>query len=98
MHRPDREFRQLCDSGPFRVFCKTPLPTPDQRLICRACGLEVDESGHIPDVVVPAARGHTVCGGHEELRYVTDPEQLWTQEGRSPWTAPYVWETNYMED
>jgi len=49
MHRieyPWPEVGQLCGSEPFRLFCKSPLPTDNQRVICEACGLETDEAGH----------------------------------------------------
>jgi len=90
MHLPEQwtEFQQLCDSKPFQMFCESPLPTPDQRVICRACGNQVDESGH----------------GHQELASRTSsspgwvdipPEERWEMEGRPAWTAPYVWQTRY---
>jgi len=96
---------QLCGSRPFAAFCRSALPTADQRVICRACGLEVDESGHLPDVVGPAARGSTGYGvcrhpelhQHEQLEVLTPPEQMWEQMGRPAWEAPYVGETNYVE-
>jgi len=34
-----REMHDLCESGPFRGFCGSSLPTEDQRVICDACGL-----------------------------------------------------------
>jgi len=75
MHRrsPWPEAGQLCESGPFRAFCHTELPTPDQRIICQACGHD-----H-PEVSMP-------------------PEAVWEAGGHPSWTAPYVWETNYLED
>jgi len=49
MHRqrhldPWPESRQLCESIPFQAFCRSSLPTPDQQVICQACGLPVQPS------------------------------------------------------
>ena len=96
MHLPEQwtEFDQLCGSKPFKAFCKSPLPSPDQRVICQACGLEVDESGHHRE----SYTGATSCNGMHHhvtqlLTVKTDPEEL--HHGPA-WTAPYVWETNYL--
>jgi len=89
VHLPSEwtEFGQLCDSKPFQLFCASPLPTPDQRVICGACGHETDESGH-----GHGARGHTSA----EMWPDTPPEQRHEQMGHPAWEAPYVWETDYI--
>jgi len=87
VHLPEEwtEFEQLCDSKPFQMFCDSPLPTPDQRVICRACGT--------PHVGGPGAPGglHAVSPGWVDI----PPEERWEMEGRPAWTAPYVWQTSY---
>jgi len=96
MHNaPDREFRQLCESEPFRLFCRSPLPTADQRVICRSCGLETDESGHVRAQGCP---GGCVAHRHTSAQMWPDtpPEQRHEQMGHPPWEAPYVWETDYL--
>jgi len=88
-----QELGHLCGSEPFRLFCSSALPTADERVICRACGLPVDESGH-------QAPPHGHLAGHTGAMMWphTPPEQRHEQMGHPPWTAPYVWETHYMED
>jgi len=96
---PWPEFKQLCDSGPFQAYCRTDLPTQEQRLICTACGAPRGPEEHQRSTCTPPGSQpgeHALHrAGHEELSYITDPEQLWTALGRPSWTAPYVWETNY---
>jgi len=88
MHHWSPEARQLCESKPFAMYCASPLPGPNERVVCRACGLETDESGHAR---APAA-GHTSA----DMWIHTPPEQRHEQMGHPPWEAPYVWETDYL--
>jgi len=98
VHLPEQwtEAEQLCASKPFELFCASPLPTADQRVICRACGHPVDflESGHLARA---GCAGHHVHHG-EQLQVMTEPEAMHEAMGGEPWTAPYVWETNYLEE
>lgn len=85
------EVDQLCGSEGFKAFCRSDLPSPDQRVICQACGLARPAStSSCP------TRRHSEGSMYAELQYVTEPEAVWEAMGHSPWTAPYVWETNYL--
>jgi len=89
MHKNRRgwppEVDQLCGSEPFKLFCGSPLPTADQRVICQACGLPHVDGRQLERVP------HAVCEPHLDL----DPETRWNNAGRPSWEAPYVWEGNY---
>jgi len=96
------ELRDLCNSGPFDLFCRSTLPTEHERLICTACGLPKAPRGpaeHQRSTCIPPGSqpgGHALHrAGHEELSYITDPQELHEAQGLPPWTAPYVWDTNY---
>ena len=86
------EAGQLCGSEPFKLFCRSGLPTSDQRVICDACGLE---GGHSEKRFRSRTVSRCENHDHEQLQVITPPEQMWEQMGRPEWEAPYVWETNY---
>jgi len=81
------------------MFCESDIPTPEQRLICTACGhgdsagVELDATSQYPG----RYRGHTCSPSHPRLLNTVElpPEELHEQLGLPPWEAPYVWETNY---
>jgi len=86
---PWPEAGQLCESGPFRAFCRSTLPTSDQRLVCQACGLDHGQP------LQPSPQSGP-CPTHR-----SGPNQCptWRGEDRflsscdlQPWEMPYVWE------
>jgi len=81
------EVDQLCGSEPFKLFCGSPLPTADQRVICQACGIPT----HLDPPQHARARTCHPTEPHLDL----DPETRWNNAGNPPWEAPYVWEGNY---
>jgi len=91
---PWPELNQLCESKPFGLFCRSSLPNEHQRLICKACGLPTSGTG----CGGAGCSSTSVCGMHDHLEVRIPPEQVQEQLGRPAWEAPYVWETNYMED
>jgi len=89
---------QLCGSGPFAAFCNTSLPDQNQRLICRACDLPGGEPSHGVLELERAGVGSYGMRGceHQDLRVLSEPEEMHEAMGGRHWTAPYVWETNYL--
>jgi len=77
------EVDQLCGSQPFQAFCRSSLPSADQRLVCQACRQQQQSRCRSE-----APQRH--------LEYLEEPEAHWQQHSLPAWTAPYVWETNYL--
>jgi len=108
MHIPSDPIDQLCTPS-FRLACRTGLvegmfpPGPERQAagaICTACGLPTSgEPSHGKCELERAAVGHEynrMGHQHQLLKIMAEPEAMHEEMGGVPWTAPYVWETNYL--
>jgi len=82
------ELPQLCESGPFQAFCRSSLPSDEQRLICQSCGLPRQPSpqSELHPSRTDGGRCSAGCSrGEGENRFLSRCDL-------QPWEMPYVWE------
>jgi len=85
-----RELDQLCNSEPFQLFCRSSLPSEEQRLICLACERRRAE---VSPSQCPSGAPRPIPG--LQLQVWLSPEEAWELQGLPAWDAPYVWESNF---